>query len=225
MSLNFNLMTFHKEGYTSIAIAAIIFGVINLLSFYFLSFNYPLLTALISIVTLGLLIFIISFFRIPKRTLTINENAIIAPADGKVVAIEEVQADEYFNDRRIQVSIFMSPLNVHVNRNPITGDVVYSQYHKGKYLVAWHPKSSTENERHTTVYRKGDKEVLTKQIAGALAKRIINYLKSGQQVNQGDEMGFIKFGSRVDLLLPLDAKIKVKIGDKPQGGVTVVAEW
>lgn len=225
MSLNFNLMTFHKEGYTSIAIAAIIFGVINLLSFYFLSFNYPLLTALISIVTLGLLIFIISFFRIPKRTLTINENAIIAPADGKVVAIEEVQADEYFNDRRIQVSIFMSPLNVHVNRNPVTGDVVYSQYHKGKYLVAWHPKSSTENERHTTVYRKGDKEVLTKQIAGALAKRIINYLKSGQQVNQGDEMGFIKFGSRVDLLLPLDAKIKVKIGDKPQGGVTVVAEW
>ncbi|HEX2848652.1 MAG TPA: phosphatidylserine decarboxylase family protein [Chitinophagaceae bacterium] len=218
-------MTFHKEGYTSIAIAAIIFGVINLLSFYFLSFNYPLITALISVVTLGLLIFIISFFRIPKRVLTINENAIIAPADGKVVAIEEVQADEYFNDRRIQVSIFMSPLNVHVNRNPVSGDVVYSQYHKGKYLVAWHPKSSTENERHTTVYRKGDKEVLTKQIAGALAKRIINYLKSGQQVKQGDEMGFIKFGSRVDLLLPLDARIKVKIGDKPQGGVTVVAEW
>ncbi|TXJ27188.1 MAG: phosphatidylserine decarboxylase family protein [Chitinophagaceae bacterium] len=218
-------MTFHKEGYTSIAVAAIIFGVINLLSFYFLSFNYPLITALVSIVTLGLLIFIISFFRIPKRVLTINENAIIAPADGKVVAIEEVQADEYFNDRRIQVSIFMSPLNVHVNRNPVSGDVVYSQYHKGKYLVAWHPKSSTENERHTTVYRKGDKEVLAKQIAGALAKRIINYLKSGQQVKQGDEMGFIKFGSRVDLLLPLDAKIKVKIGDKPQGGVTVVAEW
>jgi phosphatidylserine decarboxylase len=218
-------MTFHKEGYTSIAVAAIIFGVINLLSFYFLSFNFPFLTGLISVVTLGLLLFIISFFRIPKRVLTVNENAIIAPADGKVVAIEEVQADEYFNDRRIQVSIFMSPLNVHVNRNPISGDVVYNQYHKGKYLVAWHPKSSTENERHTTVYRKGNKEVLTKQIAGALAKRIINYLKSGQQVKQGDEMGFIKFGSRVDLLLPLDAKIKVKIGDKPQGGVTVVAEW
>lgn len=225
LSLNFTLMTFHKEGYTSIAIAAIIFGVINLLSFYFLSFNFPFLTGLISIVTLGLLIFIISFFRIPTRVLTVNENAIIAPADGKVVAIEEVQADEYFTDRRIQVSIFMSPLNVHVNRNPISGDVVYSQYHKGKYLVAWHPKSSTENERHTTVYRKGNKEILTKQIAGALAKRIINYLKSGQQVKQGDEMGFIKFGSRVDLLLPLDAKIKVKIGDRPQGGVTVVAEW
>lgn len=218
-------MTIHKEGYTSIAIAAIIFGIINLLSFYFLSFNYPLLTGLISVVTLGLLIFIISFFRIPNRTLTYSENQIIAPADGTVVAIEEVQADEYFTDRRIQVSIFMSPLNVHVNRNPVTGDVVYSQYHKGKYLVAWHPKSSTENERHTTVYRKGNKEVLTKQIAGALAKRIVNYVKSGQQVKQNEEMGFIKFGSRVDLLLPLDAKVKVKIGDKPQGGVTVVAEW
>jgi len=218
-------MTIHKEGYTSIAIAAIIFGIINLLSFYFLSFNYPFLTGLISIVTLGLLIFIISFFRIPNRTLTYSENQIIAPADGTVVAIEEVQADEYFTDRRIQVSIFMSPLNVHVNRNPVTGDVVYSQYHKGKYLVAWHPKSSTENERHTTVYRKGNKEVLTKQIAGALAKRIVNYVKAGQQVKQNEEMGFIKFGSRVDLLLPLDAKVKVKIGDKPQGGVTVVAEW
>ncbi|MBN8865378.1 MAG: phosphatidylserine decarboxylase family protein [Sphingobacteriales bacterium] len=218
-------MTIHKEGYPTIAWTAIIVGIINLLSFYFISFDQPLVSALISVVTVGLLIFIISFFRIPRRTLTINENAIIAPADGKVVAIEEVQADEYFTDRRIQVSIFMSPLNVHVNRNPVTGDVVYSQYHKGKYLVAWHPKSSTENERHTVVYRKNGKEVLTKQIAGALAKRIVNYLSAGQSVKQTEEMGFIKFGSRVDLLLPLDAKIKVKIGDKPQGGVTVVAEW
>lgn len=218
-------MTFHKEGYTSIAIAAIIFGILNLLSFYFLSFSFPWLTALIFIVTLVLLILVISFFRIPKRDLTISDSAIVAPADGTVVAIEEVQADEYFPDRRIQVSIFMSPLNVHVQRNPVTGDVVYSQYHKGKYLVAWHPKSSTENERYTTVYRKNGKEVLIKQIAGALAKRIINYVKAGQQVKQGDEMGFIKFGSRVDLLLPLDAKVKVKIGDKPLGGVTVVAEW
>ena len=219
-------MTVHKEGYTSIAIAFIIFGVLNLLSFYFISFDAPVISVIIAIVTLGLLLFIISFFRIPKRVLTNNnENAIVAPADGKVVAIEEVQADEYFNDRRIQVSIFMSPLNVHVNRNPLTGEVVYSQYHKGKYLVAWHPKSSTENERHTVVYRKNGKEVLTKQIAGALAKRIVNYLKPGQQVKQAEEMGFIKFGSRVDLLLPLDAKIKVKIGDRPQGGVTVVAEF
>lgn len=218
-------MTIHKEGYTSIAIATIIFGLINLLSFYYLSFDQPVITGLIFMVTLAVLVLIISFFRIPKRQLTIDEHAIVAPADGKVVAIEEVQADEYFTDRRIQVSIFMSPLNVHVNRNPISGEVVYSEYHPGKYLVAWHPKSSTENERHSVVYRKDGKELLVKQIAGALAKRICNYLQNGQQARQGDEMGFIKFGSRVDLLLPLDANIKVKIGDLPKGGVTVVATW
>lgn len=161
----------------------------------------------------------------PKRENTIQDDAIIAPADGKVVTIEEVQADEYFTDRRIQVSIFMSPLNVHVNRNPVSGEIAYSQYHKGKYLVAWHPKSSTENERHSVVYRKDGKEILVKQIAGAVAKRIVNYLQPGQQVKQAEEMGFIKFGSRVDLLLPLDAKIHVKIGDKPLGGVTVIATW
>lgn len=218
-------MTIHKEGYQTIAWSTILFGVINGISFYFLSFSMPVLSWAIFIVTLGLLLFIISFFRIPNRTLTIREDAIIAPADGKVVVIEEVQADEYFTDRRIQVSIFMSPLNVHVNRNPVKGEVAYSQYHKGKYLVAWHPKSSTENERHSVVYRKGGKEILVKQIAGALAKRISNYLQSGQQAEQGAEMGFIKFGSRVDILLPLDARIHVKIGDKPQGGVTVVATW
>jgi phosphatidylserine decarboxylase len=218
-------MTIHKEGYTTLAWSFIIFAVLNLLSFYFFSFEAPVLSVIVFVVTLGLLLFLVSFFRLPKRPLTINENAIVAPADGTVVAIEEVQADEYFTDRRIQVSIFMSPLNVHVNRNPVSGEVAYSQYHKGKYLVAWHPKSSTENERHTVVYRKGNKEVLTKQIAGALAKRIVNYLQAGQEVKQAEEMGFIKFGSRVDLLLPLDAKIKVKIGDKPLGGVTVVAEW
>ena len=218
-------MTIHKEGFKTIAWSAIIFGVINIISFYFISFATPLISTLIFIVTLGLLIFLVSFFRVPKRTLTSREDAIVAPADGKVVVIEEVQADEYFNDRRIQVSIFMSPLNVHVNRNPVSGDVTYSQYHKGKYLVAWHPKSSTENERHTVVYKKNGKELLVKQIAGALAKRIVNYLQPGQQVNQSSEMGFIKFGSRVDLLLPLDAKVQVKIGDTPQGGVTVVATW
>jgi phosphatidylserine decarboxylase len=162
---------------------------------------------------------------LPKRENTIQDDAIIAPADGKVVTIEEVQADEYFTDRRIQVSIFMSPLNVHVNRNPVSGEIAYSQYHKGKYLVAWHPKSSTENERHSVVYRKDGKEILVKQIAGAVAKRIVNYLQPGQQVKQAEEMGFIKFGSRVDLLLPIDAKIHVKIGDKPLGGVTVIATW
>ena len=171
------------------------------------------------------MVFIISFFRLPKRENTIQDDAIIAPADGKVVTIDEVQGDEYFTDRRIQVSIFMSPLNVHVNRNPVSGEIAYSQYHKGKYLVAWHPKSSTENERHSVVYRKDGKEILVKQIAGAVAKRIVNYLQPGQQVKQAEEMGFIKFGSRVDLLLPLDAKIHVKIGDKPLGGVTVIATW
>ncbi len=216
-------MTIHREGYKIIAFSSILFGIINILSFSFISFELPLLSWLILLVTFGLLVFIISFFRIPKRALTLNANAIVAPADGKVVAIEEIQADEYFTDRRIQVSIFMSPLNVHVNRNAVSGEVLYSQYHKGKYLVAWHPKSSTENERHTVVYRTNGSEILVKQIAGALAKRIINYLQPGQQVKQGDEMGFIRFGSRVDLLLPLDAKIQVKIGDKPQGGVTVVA--
>jgi phosphatidylserine decarboxylase len=218
-------MTIHKEGYKTIAVSTILFGIINLLSFYFLSSSVPFLSWIIFIGTLGLLLFMISFFRIPKRVHTVQEDAIIAPADGKVVAIEEVQADEYFTDRRIQVSIFMSPLNVHVNRNPVSGEVAYSQYHKGKYLVAWHPKSSIENERHSVVYRKDGKEILVKQIAGALAKRICNYLQPGQQVQQTAEMGFIKFGSRVDLLLPLDAKIQVKIGDKPLGGVTVVATW
>ena len=218
-------MTIHKEGYSTIAWTTLIFGTINICSFYFISFPSPVVSWIIFIATLGLLIFMISFFRIPKRKLTVQENAVVAPADGKVVAIEEIQADEYFTDRRIQVSIFMSPLNVHVNRNPVSGEVIYSRHHKGKYLVAWHPKSSTENERHTVVYRKNGKEILVKQIAGAVAKRIINYLQPGQQVKQADEMGFIKFGSRVDLLLPLDAKVQVKIGDKPQGGVMVVALW
>ena len=218
-------MTIHKEGYKSIAIAVLLFSIINLLSFYFLSYSLPILSWLIFLITAAMLVLVVSFFRIPKRVHTIAENSIIAPADGKVVVVEEVQADEYFKDRRIQVSIFMSPLNVHVNRNPVSADVVYSEYHPGKYLVAWHPKSSTENERHSVVYRKDGKEILGKQIAGALAKRICNYLKPGINVKQGEEMGFIKFGSRVDLLLPLDAKINVKIGDKPKGGVTVIATW
>jgi len=218
-------MTIHKEGYKTIAVCVILFGAVNLSFFYFFSYASPFLGGIIFVITLALLFFIISFFRIPGRKLTVREDAIIAPADGKVVAIEEVQADEYFTDRRIQVSIFMSPLNVHVNRNPVSGVVAYSQYHKGKYLVAWHPKSSTENERHSVVYRKDGREILVKQIAGAVAKRIVNYLQAGQKVKQSEEMGFIRFGSRVDLLLPLDAKVQVKIGDKPQGGVTVIAIW
>jgi phosphatidylserine decarboxylase len=218
-------MTIHKEGYKTIAIATIVFGVINILSFYYISFPSPFISWIIFFGTLAVLLFLISFFRIPNRELTNDETAIVAPADGTVVAVEEVQADEYFTDKRVQVSIFMSPLNVHVNRNPISGEVKYSEYHKGKYLVAWHPKSSTDNERHVVVYKKDDQEVLVKQIAGALAKRIVNYLQVSQVVKQGAEMGFIKFGSRVDLLLPLKAKVEVKIGDKPKGGVTVIARW
>lgn len=218
-------MTIHKEGYKTIAVCAIIFGIINIFSFYIISPHSVTISWILFIITLTFLLFIISFFRIPKRILTIREDAVIAPADGKVVAIEEINADEYFTDRRLQVSIFMSPMNVHVNRNPVKGEVGYSQYHKGKYLVAWHPKSSSENERHTVVYRKEGKEILVKQIAGALAKRIVNYLQVGQQTEQSAEMGFIKFGSRVDVLLPIDAKLQVKIGENVQGGVTIIAIW
>jgi phosphatidylserine decarboxylase len=218
-------MTIHKEGYKIIAWSAILFGAINILSFYTFSFHLPWLSWLIFLATLVLLIFVISFFRIPNRQYSTDENIILAPADGKIVAIEEIQADEYFTDRRIQVSIFMSPLNVHVNRNPVAGEVTYCQYHAGKYLVAWHPKSSTDNERHTTVYKSNDKEILIKQIAGALAKRIVNYLQVGQSIEQAAEMGFIKFGSRVDVIMPLDVKVKVKIGDVAKGGITVIATW
>jgi phosphatidylserine decarboxylase len=175
------------------------------------------------LVTLFLLLFLISFFRIPLRQLTLGENSVVAPADGKVVVIEETVDNEYFKTKRLQVSIFMSPANVHVNRNPVSGQVVYNQYHKGKYLVAWDPKSSTDNERHSVVIKKGETEILVKQIAGALAKRIVNYLKIGQEVTQGEEMGFIKFGSRVDLLLPVGTKINVTLNQMVQGGITVIA--
>lgn len=218
-------MIIHREGYKTIAITALIFGLLNVVSFSFLSASMPWLTIVLFLLTLFLFLFIISFFRIPNRVLTINDNQIICPADGKVVVIEEVTEVEYFKDKRIQVSIFMSPANVHVNRNPISGEVVYNQYHKGKYLVAWHPKSSTENERWSVVTKNIHGEILYKQIAGALAKRICNYTKVGQQINQGDEYGFIKFGSRVDILLPLNAKIIVDLNQAVKGGVTVLASW
>lgn len=218
-------MKIHKEGYPSIIITLIVVVLINIATWYWISPNYPILGWVILFATFVLFVFILSFFRIPKRTHSFGDESIIAPADGTVVVIEEVDADEYFNDRRLQVSIFMSPLNVHVNRNPVDGEVVYSQYHPGKYLVAWHPKSSTENERHSVVYRSNGKEMLVKQIAGALAKRIVNYLKAGDKVKQCEEMGFIKFGSRVDLLLPLDTQIDVKLNQKVKGGVTVVGRW
>jgi phosphatidylserine decarboxylase len=216
-------MTVHREGYKSIAIGLMIFVAINFSYFYFFGAQLPVLGWILFFITLGLLLFLVSFFRVPNRRLTIDEKAIVAPADGKVVVIEETVDEEYFKTKRLQVSIFMSPANVHVNRNPLSGEVVYNQYHKGKYLVAWHPKSSTENERHSVVIRKEGTEVLVKQIAGALAKRIVNYLQVGQQVRQTDEMGFIKFGSRVDLLLPIGTKINVEMNQVVKGGVTVIA--
>jgi phosphatidylserine decarboxylase len=216
-------MTIHKEGYKSIGIAALIFGLINVASFIFLADNYPNIATAIFIISALLFLFIVSFFRIPYRSLTRGEREVIAPADGKVVVIEEIVEEEYFKDKRLQVSIFMSPANVHVNRNPVSGEVIYNKYHKGKYLVAWHPKSSTENERHSVVIKNDKAEVLVKQIAGALAKRIINYLSVGQEVHQGNELGFIKFGSRVDVILPIGTKVNVELNQVVKGGVTVLA--
>lgn len=218
-------MTIHKEGYKTIGIVALIFGVINVVSFNFFSANTPWLAILIFVITLAFLIFIISFFRIPNRKLTLNNNAIICPADGKVVVIEETYDEEFFKEKVLQVSIFMSPLNVHVNRNPVSGEVIYNQYHKGKYLVAWHPKSSTENERWSVVVQHPKGKILYKQIAGALAKRICNYTTVGQQVQQTQEYGFIKFGSRVDVLMPLGTKVNVQLNQVVKGGVTVLATW
>jgi len=216
-------MTIHREGYKTLAICGLVFGAVNLVYFYFLSAYLPFFLGwAFFFSTLALFLFIISFFRIPNRSLTINDRVIVAPADGKVVVIEETIDPEYFKDKRLQVSIFMSPANVHVNRNPVSGTVVYNQYHKGKYLVAWHPKSSTDNERHSVVIKNDGKEILVKQIAGALAKRIVNYLQVGQEVKQTQEMGFIKFGSRVDLLLPIGTKLNVELNQTVQGGVTII---
>ena len=225
LPFNFYYMTIHREGYQTIGITALIFGLANVASFYFLSASMPWLALVIFIVTLFLFLFIISFFRIPNRQLTIDDNKIICPADGKVVVIEEIVDVEYFNDKRIQVSVFMSPANVHVNRNPMSGEVLYNKYHKGKYLVAWHPKSSTENERWSVVVKNNFGTILYKQIAGALAKRICNYTVVGEQVKQCNEYGFIKFGSRVDILLPVGTKLNVALNEVVKGGVTILATW
>ena len=219
-------MKIHKEGKGSILVALISCFVLNLLSYVFISEQWVILRGIILLLTIGITGWVISFFRIPKRTLLEGDNLILAPCDGKVVVIEEVEPDEYFTEKRLQISVFMSVFNVHVNRNPIEGEVKYSQYHKGKHLVAWHPKSSTANERHTVVYQhQNGKELLAKQIAGALANRIVNYLTIGTLVKQSEEMGFIKFGSRVDLLLPLDVKVNVKLGDNVKSGITTLAKW
>jgi len=214
---------FHKEGAKIILITltisvAVIFLADSLISILWLQ-------KAVQILALIFLILVLQFFRNPKRNTQRNDDHIISPVDGKVVVIEEVFEKEYFKDKRLMVSVFMSPINVHVTRYALTGEVKYSQYHKGKYLVAWHPKASEENERTTVVVEnKTFGEVMYRQIAGALAKRIVNYAKVGTKVLQGTDAGFIKFGSRVDLYLPLGTEINVKLGDKAIGGVTIIAK-
>jgi phosphatidylserine decarboxylase len=214
---------FHKEGEKTILISTTLTVAILLLADSFISTIW--LQKTIEIIALLFLIIILQFFRNPVRKVEINDNHIIAPVDGKVVVIEEVFEGEYFKDKRLQVSIFMSPINVHVTRYPVNGLVKFSKYHPGKFLVAWHPKASEENERTTIVVEnKVFGEILYRQIAGALAKRIVNYAEEGMQVIQGTDAGFIKFGSRVDLFLPLDTNIKVKLNQKVKGGECIVAE-
>jgi phosphatidylserine decarboxylase len=215
-------MAIHKEGYLILLITLILLGIINVAVAQWL----PAFSILFIIASVILFLLILQFFRNPTRTIPeLDDNILYAPADGEVVVIEETEETEYFKDKRLQISIFMSPLNVHVNRNPVSGQIEYVKYHPGKYLVAWHPKSSTENERTTVVIKNANGTVLLRQIAGAMARRIRNYLSEGQQVLQGTDMGFIKFGSRVDLFLPIDAQVEVKIGDKVTGNKTVVAKY
>lgn len=218
-------MKVHREGYQTIALCGLFFVVLNLVMFYFLPYSLIWLSWAIFVLSFLFFLFIISFFRVPNRVLTLDDNKIIAPADGKVVVIEETVDQEYFKDKRLQISIFMSPANVHQNLSPVNGEVLYSQYHKGKYLVAWDPKSSTENERHSVVIQAAQSPILVKQIAGAVARRIVNYLKAGQKVQQGGELGFIKFGSRVDVLLPVGTNVHVQLNQVVKGGITVLASW
>ena len=214
---------FHKEGFKIIFISLVIVS----LSFMAIDklVTIEWIRTSLMIIILGFFILILQFFRNPKRHIRKDDSKVMSPVDGKVVVIEEVEEKEYFKDKRIQVSVFMSPLNVHVTRYPISGEIKFSKYHRGKYLVAWHPKASEENERTTVVVKNNlFGEVLYRQIAGALAKRIVNYAKVDTNVGQGNDSGFIKFGSRVDLFLPLDAKIKVSLNEKVRGGESIIAE-
>lgn len=214
------LFRIHKEGRSILWIAAIVLLTLNVAVWRWAPIAFWPLATLSTVFYL----IVLQFFRNPLREVLVTDNNLIyAPADGKICVIEETVEGEYFKDKRIQVSIFMSPFNVHVNRNPVSGVVHYFRYHPGKYLVAWHPKSSTENERTTIVYNLGKTEILMRQIAGALAKRIKWYVNEGDKVEQGRDMGFIKFGSRVDLFLPLDAKIEVEMDQQVKGNKTVVA--
>ena len=216
-------MSMHKEGKSSFLIVGILALILATGARYiFPDWSIFIIAPLVSFLIGVLLI----FFRNPIRTITeFSDQIIFAPADGKVVAIEKTSESEYYKDDRIQVSIFMSPLNVHVNRNSISGEVAYQKYHKGKFLVAWHPKSSTENERNTVVIKNNSGSVMLRQIAGALARRIVCYAKKGDKVLQGQDLGFIKFGSRVDLFLPLDAIIHVSMDQKVIGNKTQIASF
>lgn len=214
---------FHKEGFKIIFIALVIVIGLSLLANVFV--ESPTIRGGIIISLIILLLLVLQFFRNPKRNFLVHPENVLSSVDGKVVAIEEVFEKEYFKDKRMQVSVFMSPINVHVTRYPVGGKIVYSKYHPGKYLVAWHPKSSEENERTTVVVKNavfGD--ILFRQIAGAMAKRIVNYAEINQEVEQAADSGFIKFGSRVDIFLPLDSKIKVALNQKVKGGITIIAE-
>ncbi len=214
----------HKEGKATILITLLVLFALNAGVQFLLPENVIIQNIVIGI-SVVLLVIVLQFFRNPTITPTIGDNLVVSPADGKVVVIEEVEEAEYFKGKRLQISVFMSPFNVHVNRNPIGGLVKYFKYHPGLYLVAWHPKSSTENERTTTVIQhKNGVEVLFRQIAGALAKRIVWYVKEGEYVAQTGEMGFIKFGSRVDIFLPVGTKVSVALNQKVKGGRTVLAE-
>lgn len=216
------MIRFHKEGYKIITITFVLAITGIFLAEKFIDIYW--LEKAVQVIILGFVIIVLQFFRNPKRVGVLDDNTIIAPVDGKVVVIEEVEEPEYFKDKRLQVSIFMSPINVHVTRYAMSGIIKYSKYHPGKYLVAWHPKASTENERTTVVIEnKSIGEVLYRQIAGALAKRIVNYAKEGETVVQSTDAGFIKFGSRVDLYLPIGTKVNVSLGDKVKGGVQVIA--
>lgn len=215
-------MYIHKEGHTIIPVSLIILGGLSALAFYFLPSTFAIIIYALAAVMAYL---IIQFFRNPTRVINDkNVNNLYSPADGKVVVIEEVEEPEYFKDKRIQISVFMSPLNVHSNKASIPGKVEYTKYHEGKYLVAWHPKSSTENERSTIVINNGKHKVLLRQIAGALARRIKNYATVGQELKHGEEYGFIKFGSRVDIYLPLDAEIMVKLDQKVKCNIDLIAK-
>ena len=214
---------FHKEGHSLIILIFIVIAT-DVIMLEMLIDDQSYLKLILQTFSLILFVFILWFFRNPKRNIIKNPEIILSPADGKVILIEEVEEQEFFNDKKLKISIFLSPLDIHVNRYPVSGKILYSKYHKGKYLVAWHPKSSNKNERTTVVIEnKKFGKIMYRQIAGAVANRIVNYAEFDKNVEQGDDSGFIKFGSRVDIFLSKDCKLKVNIGDKVKGGITIIA--